>query len=121
MLLVIAIQKETKISSPLAVFMSGMAVTTAAELAGSYVTEMLTGKLLWSYDGFFLNFEGRIALKPSILFGLLVLFPVKAIHPKIAEMQGKYKNSAIHNILFGITAVIFMADLLARIFAGSNI
>lgn len=119
MLIVIAVQKKLRITGSGLVFLSGMAVTTLAELAGSYIMEYMTGTFLWSYEGFFLNYEGRIALKPAILFGLLVLLAVKAIHPKIKEIQEKY-NTVFHNMLFGIVAVLFVADLLARFWLGSN-
>ena len=84
-----------------------------------YIMELTTGTFLWSYEGFFLNFEGRIALKPAILFGLLVLLAVKAIHPKLKEIQEKY-NTAVHNVIFCIVTVLFVADLLARFWLGSN-
>ena len=103
------------------VFLSGMAITVSAELAGSYLMEMVSGEYLWSYEGFYLNYEGRIALKPAILFGLLVLFAVKEVNPKLAEFQERYKNAVIHNLLFGIVSACFLIDLLARFWLGSNL
>ncbi len=121
MLFVIVIQKRLKITAPGMVFLSGMVITTVAELIGSYVMELLTGGFLWNYEELFLNFEGRIALKPAILFGLLVLLAIEVVHPKITNIQKKYKDSLPHNIMFGIIATLFTIDLLARFWLGSNL
>ncbi len=121
MLLVIAIQKKLKITASAQVFLSGMIIATAAECIGGYIMELIIGTFLWRYEGFFLNFEGRIALKPAILFGLLVLLAVKAVHPKIRQMQNKCNDSKIHNVVFGIVSTFFVTDLIARFWLGSNI
>ncbi|MBR4494533.1 MAG: hypothetical protein IKP14_07450, partial [Clostridiales bacterium] len=69
------------------------------------------GGFLWNYSSFFMNFQGRIALKPAIMFGLLILGGVLVIHPKMTSLQEKFKDSIIHKILFFIVALAFAADL----------
>lgn len=98
-----------------------MIIATAAECIGSYIMELIIGTFLWSYEGFFLNFEGRIALKPAILFGLLVLLAVKAVHPKIRQMQNKCNDSKIYNVVFGMVSTFFVTDLITRFWLGSSI
>ena len=52
-------------------FLGCMAVATAIELATSYALEALTGSWPWqTYVNYSVNFQGRIALSPSIRFGL---------------------------------------------------
>lgn len=56
---------------PLALFVGCMAVATAIELATSYILEALTGSWPWqTYVDYGIHFQGRIALSPSIRFGL---------------------------------------------------
>ena len=56
--------------TPVFVFLGIMAVTTITELIGSYIMEAVTGGWMWDYERFAFNFQGRIALNPSIRFGI---------------------------------------------------
>lgn len=52
-------------------FLGCMIVATALELATSYVLEWITGSWPWqTYVDYAINFEGRVALSPSVRFGL---------------------------------------------------
>ena len=55
--------------TPLLVFASAGAIATVIELIGSYVMEFTTGGWMWDYRADPLNFQGRIALNPSVRFG----------------------------------------------------
>ena len=100
-----------KIKRPFLIFLTGAVMSTTAELIGSYFMDWLCGGFLWNYSSFFMNFQGRIALKPAIMFGLLILGGVLVIHPKMTALQKKFKDSIIHKILFFIVALAFAADL----------
>ena len=63
------------------VFLVSMAVTTAGELAASYIIEAVMHEQLWSYHMWRFNFQGRIALYSSLMFGGLSVLLVKAVHP----------------------------------------
>lgn len=55
---------------------------TAIELATSYLLEALTGAWPWqTYRDYAINFEGRIALSPSIRFGLGGLLFLYVLQP----------------------------------------
>ena len=86
-------------------------LTAAVELVGSYACEAVMGYVPWDYSHAWLNFQGRIALKPAIMFGLLILGGVLVIHPKMTALQEKFKDSIIHKVLFFIVALAFVADL----------
>ena len=60
--------------TPILVFLGIVALTTGLELLTSYIMEWTTGGWLWDYDRFAWNFQGRIALNPSIRFG--IVFPL---------------------------------------------
>lgn len=56
---------------PLLIFLGCMAVATAIELATSYLLQALTGSWPWqTYADYRFHFQARIALSPSIRFGL---------------------------------------------------
>ena len=56
--------------TPVLVFLGIVVLTTALELIGSYVMEWTTGSWLWDYRRFAFNFQGRVALNPSLRFGV---------------------------------------------------
>lgn len=56
--------------TPAAVFLLIILIATLIELLGSYVMELLTGGWAWDYTRFAFNFQGRIALNPSVRFGI---------------------------------------------------
>lgn len=85
-LLVIFLYRK-KTHSALFVFFSSMIATTVLELAASYPIEHFLGHLPWYYGAWPLNYEGRISLISSILFGLLALLLVKAVHPLCRKLE----------------------------------
>ena len=104
--------KLLKVKKAIPVFLIGTAVATLAELSASYVIDMVIG--------YFMNFDGRIALEPSLMFGLLICAAVCLIQPAIIKLQGKIRDSKVHNIIFAVIAVLFVVDLICRIWLGSN-
>ena len=52
--------------------MVGTLIAVTAELIASYIIEAAAGYPLWDYTGYFMNFDGRIALEPGLMFGLLI-------------------------------------------------
>ena len=56
--------------TPVLVFLGIVVLTTALELLGSYIMEYTHGTWQWDYRHYAFNFEGRIALNPSIRFGI---------------------------------------------------
>ncbi|MCR5143362.1 MAG: putative ABC transporter permease [Ruminococcus sp.] len=76
-----------KRSNVLLVFFASMAITTAGELAASYIIEAVIHEQLWSYHMWRFNFQGRISLYSSLMFGGLSVLLVKAVHPLIRLMH----------------------------------
>ena len=71
------------------VFGMSTLATTVLELVASYPIERILGYLPWYYGAWPLNFEGRISVLSSLIFGALALLLVKAVHPlcrKFAEL-----------------------------------
>ena len=97
-----------RMKSPLLIFAVGTAVTTAAELAASYVLDLFIDDPLWDYDNWAFNFQGRIALGSSLIFGLLCLLLAKVLHPAAEYLADKVSGRAVR-----ITAAIILAVILA--------
>ena len=62
-------------------FLGSALVTTAVELAVSYILEWHWHTELWSYREWPLNYQGRICVISSVAFGLLALFFFKVMKP----------------------------------------
>ncbi len=119
--IILGIFKLLRVKKPILVFIVGAVVAATAELIASYIIEAAGMDPMWDYHAEFLNFDGRIALVPSLMFGLLIWVALCLIHPGIKKLQDKFRKSKAHNIGFIIIAVLFFIDLIARIWLGSNI
>ena len=64
-------------------FLVAMVVFTVFEFAASFLLEALFNKRWWDYTNEFMNFQGRICLGFSILWGLLGVLFVDYVHPFI--------------------------------------
>ena len=113
MLFVLAVVKLFKIKKPIFIFLVGTFIATAAEFIGSYIMQWTLGYFLWNYSDMFLNFEGRIAFKTSLFFGLLILFGIYWLHPRMIKIQKKFDNSVIRNI---ITCLVFAAMIFDAVY-----
>lgn len=92
------------------VFLLCMLIATAVELGTSYVLEYTIGSWPWqTYADYAINFEARIALSPSIRFGLggvLFLYVLQPLFEKLCEKLGSNGVKALAIIFL----VMFIAD-----------
>ena len=91
------------------------------ELASTYIMQFngIPYNKLWDYHKYPFNFEGRIALEPSIKFGLLgvlMFYLVMPIYNKFINM----KNQKLCNIISWTIISLFLIDLVCRIPFGNN-
>lgn len=70
-----------RIKNVLPIFLAGTIVTTFIEFMASYILEYIFHVELWTYRHWKYNFQGRIALGSSILFGVLTVLLIKVIDP----------------------------------------
>lgn len=105
--------------TPVIMFSFLTVVTTLVELMTSYLLEWTIGRWLWNYDGYFCNFEGRIALSTSLRFGIGGMFILYVLEPFIDKILDKtgVKNTKRITLIFG---AIFLLDCILRIPFGSN-
>ncbi len=74
-------------------FPSIMIITTTVELIASYIMEYTTGSWMWNYKRFIPNFQGRIALNPSLRFGvggIVLLYMILPMIDKLDYKKQKY-------------------------------
>ena len=56
------------------------------ELVASYLMEWVTGSWMWDYTRFAFHFQGRIALNPSLRFGVGGMVILYLLHPPLERM-----------------------------------
>lgn len=93
-------------------FFGCMFIATLIELFTSYILEFLTGQWPWqTYTDYAIHFQGRIALSPSIRFGLGGLLFLYIMQPLFDKWLAKVKGKGIH-IMSAVLLVILAADFL---------
>ena len=110
--------------APIFCFILICLLSTVVELAASYIVEYVTGHDLWDYSsaGYGPNFEGRIALRSSLQFGLIGMAVLYGVQPLLekALKRLKEKSLTVYRII-GISVIgIFIIDLLYHLIFGSN-
>ena len=108
------ILKKMNIRRGSLIFLTGTVVAAVVELIGSYIMEWAAGDFDWDYSEMFGNFQGRIALKPDMIFGFLTLIAYFGVMPylkKYREIDPKCRNG-IDLAVFAL----FLADLVFRVY-----
>ena len=108
--------------TPIVCFLFIVLISTATELLTSYLMEWTTGSWLWDYSADGLNFQGRIALKSSIRFGLIGITVLYLIQPGMELLfeKAKYYQNKVYHAYTGILISLFALDVLSRVFLGGN-
>ena len=98
------------------VFIGCALVATLIELVTSYICEAFMGSWPWqTYVDYKYNFEGRIALSPSLRFGLggvIFLYLLEPLFDKILNRLNKKTT----NIIFYLVLAIFLIDVIYTFF-----
>ena len=85
------------------VFLLCMVIATTIELITSYICEFTMGSWPWqTYSNYKYNFQARVALSPSIRFGLggvAFLYVLQPLFETIVEKLGNKKSSVVAIIL----------------------
>lgn len=101
--------------TPLLVFFAIIFIATVVELIGSYIMEATQGGWMWDYSDYFANFQGRIALNPSIRFGIGGMVILYLLQPLFEKGVKKLSGKAV--ILTGsFIGIILLVDFLHLLF-----
>ena len=105
---------------PLIIYFESVILSTVVELLSTYIIDFCGGNFrnLWDYSGEFMNFQGRIALIPDAKFGIIALLAIYIVQPILKKFIST--NQKKINILTISILALFLVDLIARIWLGSN-
>ena len=93
-------------------------IATAIELATSYILELIIGSWPWqTYADYAINFQARIALSPSVRFGIggiLFLYLLQPAFENLCEKLGPKKVKIIAYVFLVMFAVDCILTLIIR-------
>lgn len=104
---------------PSLLYILGMAVATTAEYIVALLLEKLTHAKWWDYSNEPYNFQGRVALIPSLFWGFLSIFLFDFLEPLVIKIIGFIPAST--GVYLLTTAIILtLADLSYTVFTTIN-
>ncbi|MBQ8926787.1 MAG: putative ABC transporter permease [Oscillospiraceae bacterium] len=80
------------------VFAVSTVLTTVLELACSYLLEWTLHVWAWDYSAWPLNFEGRISVPSSLIFGVLSVILVSIVHPLMQRFVQKAPAGVVEGV-----------------------
>lgn len=102
------------------VFLGCAVVATSIELLTSYMLEYFTGAWPWqTYVDYAINFQGRIALSPSIRFGLggiVFVYMLQPLYEKILKKFSGRKLVITSNLIFTIVIIDLILTMVVKFF-----
>ena len=101
--------------TPFLVFIGIVVITTIVELIASYIMEFTQGGWLWDYTRFSFNFQGRIALNPSIRFGIGGMVFLYLLQPLFRKLTDRMNGKVLYTTA-GILLALFTADIIYTFF-----
>ena len=94
------------------IFLLSALVATLVELGASYLCEWILGSWPWqTYASYKYNFQARIALSPSLRFGLGGILFLYVIQPLLDQVLRRLPPKILNGI-FAVLAVVTSADIL---------
>ncbi len=100
--------------TPMLVFLGIILISTLLELLVSYILEMFTGAWLWDYKLYRFNFQGRIALNPSIRFGIGGMLFMYGLQPLFEKLCNKIHEKKLQFTAIACFCIIF-TDFMLKI------
>ena len=91
--------------TPFLVFIGIVVITTIVELIASYIMEFTQGGWLW----------GRIALNPSIRFGIGGMVFLYLLQPLFRKLTDRMSNKVLYTTA-GVLLALFVADIIYTFF-----
>ncbi|MBP0966059.1 MAG: putative ABC transporter permease [Oscillospiraceae bacterium] len=98
------------------IFLLTMVTATLIELITSYLCEWVLGSWPWqTYADYAVNFQARIALSPSIRFGIGGVVFLYVIQPLLDRLAARMKDKTLY-ITAGTIVTVLTADLVYTVF-----
>lgn len=103
-------------------FVEGVVITTSIELVAGWILYVLFHARWWDYSGEKFNLKGFICLKFSILWGIGVVFVIKAVHPIVRVLSVGLIPERIGIYILGTVYLLLFIDfaITLSVIAGMN-
>ena len=98
-------------ASPAVLFVVGITFATAVELIAGAALDKLFHARWWDYSREKFNYKGYICLRFSIIWGLIIAFVLRVIHPGIQSIVGLIP-AGIGLIVLIIIYIVFVTDII---------
>lgn len=97
-------------------FLGGMVIGSLVEYVCSWGQELIFGSRSWDYSQLPFNINGRICLLYSVFWGILGVFWIKDIYPRMAKWILKLPNQA-GKILTWVATVFLIVNCMVSLLA----
>ena len=101
-------------------FIGGFIIGSITEYLVSLVGEFILHVKWWDYSNMPLNVNGRICFYYSIFWGILAIFLMKAIHPKVRKLMAfilkKINLSTVKSII-SVIMIFILVDCIVSAYA----
>lgn len=97
------------IDNTIYLFIGGFILATVLEYITGYVLELAFDTKWWDYTDEKFNIKGYVCLKFSLLWGLVAVFMMRVLQPKIAQTTYSIPNFALEP-LYHALLIIFVID-----------
>lgn len=112
-LVMIALKKW--IDKPWLVFVLASLMCGTIEYVTASVMQNMMGESWWSYDGYFLNLDGKVCVEGIILFGLGCCVSIYFLAPVLDRLFNKIP-ARIQRVICIVLAVLFLVDYIFSLF-----
>lgn len=97
-------------------FVGGMLVGSAVEYVLSWAQELAFGSVSWDYSHMPFNINGRICLLYSVFWGVLGVFWIKSLYPRLAKWILKIPNDIGKTVTIAL-CIVFAIDATVSVIA----
>lgn len=94
-------------------FWGGVLIGSITEYLVSFLGEVLLGIKWWDYSGQFFNINGRICLLYSLFWGILALYLIKSVNPRVdkfIDLMAKTLHPNLVKAMTGLCFLLLLAD-----------
>ncbi len=96
----------------LTLFVGGFIIGSITEYLVSLIGEWILHVKWWDYSNMPLNINGRICFYYSIFWGILAIFLMRAIHPRIRNLMAyilkKFNGPIVKSAILAVTVFLFL-------------
>ena len=101
-------------------FIGGYVIGTLTEYILSFLIEVILETSWWDYSGKILNVNGRVCLLYSVFWGILTVFLVRKVNPKIDKLCNWLQEKISIKVLkttVSIIIIFLLIDCIATVYA----